>query len=101
MSEYIDARLADAHELVYELEGPFDFVFSDADKSWYPEYFKAIAPKLEVGGCYTAHNMSMRRWGTNGIQEFLDYVRSLPDFETTINNTSSAGVSVSYKTAAE
>lgn len=27
LSDYIDARLADAHELVPELEGPFDFVF--------------------------------------------------------------------------
>lgn len=32
LSEYIDARLADAHELVPELPGPFDFVFIDADK---------------------------------------------------------------------
>jgi predicted O-methyltransferase YrrM len=29
LSEYIDARLADAHELVPKLEGPFDFVFCD------------------------------------------------------------------------
>jgi caffeoyl-CoA O-methyltransferase len=35
LSEYIDARLADAHSLVKELKGPFDFVFSDADKDWY------------------------------------------------------------------
>ncbi len=35
LSDYIDARLADAHELVEELKGPFDFVFSDADKDWY------------------------------------------------------------------
>ncbi|MFQ5772843.1 MAG: O-methyltransferase, partial [bacterium] len=34
LSDYIDARLADAHELVKELKGPFDFVFSDADKGW-------------------------------------------------------------------
>ena len=39
LSDYIDARLADAHELVKELDGPFDFVFSDADKAWYKNYF--------------------------------------------------------------
>ncbi|MGW8180853.1 MAG: O-methyltransferase, partial [bacterium] len=38
VSHLIDARLADAHELVPELEGPFDFVFSDADKDWYTNY---------------------------------------------------------------
>ena len=32
LSEYIDARLADAHDLVKEIKGSFDFVFCDADK---------------------------------------------------------------------
>ena len=30
LSDYIDARLADAHDLVQELQGPFDFIFCDA-----------------------------------------------------------------------
>ena len=34
LSDFIDARLGDAHEIVPALEGPFDFVFSDADKGW-------------------------------------------------------------------
>jgi len=61
LSEYIDARLADAHELVKNLEGPFDFVFSDADKEWYKNYFIALAPKLDVGGCFTACPTSIRQ----------------------------------------
>ena len=97
LSEYIDARLADAHDLVEELEGPFDFIFSDADKDWYKNYFTALAPKLEVGGCFTAHNVS--NTGMGGIKKFLDYVSSLPNFKTTIDTTSSAGISISYKTA--
>jgi caffeoyl-CoA O-methyltransferase len=97
LSDYIDARLADAHELVKELQGPFDFVFSDADKGWYTNYFKALAPKLEVGGCFTAHNVSHRQWG--GIGEFLDYVQGLPNFETTIDKSSSEGISISFKKA--
>ena len=96
--DYIDARLADAHQLVKELEGPFDFVFSDADKDWYKNYFMALAPKLEVGGCFTAHNVASG-WG--GINEYLDYVKSRPNFETTIDRSSSAGISISYKTAEE
>jgi len=97
LSEYIDARLADAHELVEELKGPFDFVFSDADKEWYKNYFIALAPKLEVGGCFTAHNASDT--GMEGIREFMDHVKSLPNFKTTIDATSSAGISISYKIA--
>jgi predicted O-methyltransferase YrrM len=94
LSDYIDARLADAHELVPELEGPFDFVFSDADKGWYKNYFIDVYPKLKSGGCFTAHNVSSRM---SGIKEFLDYVESLPDMKTTINRSSSSGVSISYK----
>lgn len=95
LSEYIDARLADAHELVKKLEGPFDFVFCDADKGWYKNYFMALAPKLEVGGCFTAHNVSWR--SDRGIKEFLDYVLNLPHFDTRIDNSSQQGISISCK----
>ena len=80
-----------------ELKGPFDFVFSDADKDWYKNYFIALAPKLEVGGCFTAHNAS--NTGMAGIREFMDYVKSLPNFRTTVDTTSRAGISISYKIA--
>ena len=97
LSDYIDARLADAHELVKELDGPFDFVFSDADKEWYKQYFIDIDPKLEINGCFTAHNISMSS-RVGGIREFFDYVRSLSNYETTLNSRG-GGVSISYKRA--
>ena len=97
LDEYIDARLADAHELVETIKGPFDFVFSDADKDWYKNYFIALAPKLEVGGCFTAHNA--RNTGAEGIREFIDYITDLPNFKTTVDTTSRAGISISYKIA--
>jgi predicted O-methyltransferase YrrM len=94
VEEFIDARLADAHQLVKELKGPFDFVFSDADKEWYTQYFKDVEPKLLVNGCFTAHNVTD---AFGGIKEFLDYVRSLPNYQTTIGRSSSSGISISYK----
>ncbi len=110
LSEYIDARLADAHELVPQLEGPFDFVFCDADKYWYTNYFKALVPKITIGGCFAAHNVS--DWGYGGRRRgfgrgsrgdgFLEYARSLFNFDTEILNLrGSAGLSVSYKKAAD
>ncbi len=95
LSHYIDARLGDAHELVRKLEGPFDFVFCDADKEWYKNYFIALAPKLEAGGCFTAHNVSKGYW--SGIGAFLDYLEGLPHFETRIDRSSSEGISISCK----
>ncbi|RJR30153.1 MAG: methyltransferase [Desulfobacteraceae bacterium] len=94
VDEFIDARLADAHKLVKELPGPFDFVFSDADKEWYTQYFKDIDAKLVSGGCFTAHNVN-HAWGD--IKRFLDYVQSLPNYRTTIDRSSSSGISISYK----
>ena len=96
VEEFIDARLADAHQLVKELKGPFDFVFSDADKEWYTQYFKEVDPKLVVGGCFTAHNVTD---GFGDVKRFLNYVRSLPNYETTIDRSSSSGISISYKKA--
>jgi predicted O-methyltransferase YrrM len=96
VEEFIDARLADAHQLVKELKGPFDFVFSDADKEWYTQYFKEVDPKLVVGGCFTAHNVTD---GFGDVKRFLNYVRSLPNYQTTIDRSSSSGISISYKKA--
>lgn len=98
LSEYIDARLADAHELVPKLPGPFDFVFSDADKDWYKNYFDAVAPKLVVGGCYTTHNVSERRRGGFGSGGYVEYLKGLKNFETTFNGSGN-GIAISYKKA--
>jgi caffeoyl-CoA O-methyltransferase len=93
---YIDARLADAHELVRVLIGPFDFVFCDADKDWYLQYFIDLTPKLSIGGCYTAHN-ALR--GGRDVEKFLEYVNRNHKFRTTIERGSGEGISVSYKIA--
>ena len=96
LSEFIDARLADAHTLVKELKGPFDFVFSDADKNWYTNYFNDVDPKLKVGGCFTTHNISETR--RMGEGNYLEYVRSRKNYESNLN-TEGAGLLISYKRA--
>jgi predicted O-methyltransferase YrrM len=101
LSDNVDARLADAHTLVKELKGPFDFVFSDADKNWYKQYFIDVSPKLVVGGCYTTHNIRSGyggRRGGGGSQDYYNYVMSLDNYETTLNSDG-GGVLISYKIA--
>jgi predicted O-methyltransferase YrrM len=95
VSDYVDARLADAHELVPRLEGPFDFVFSDADKDWYTRYFIAVWPKVSVGGCFVAHNVSQGMWG---MDEFLRHLRTVKNGRTTFDERSRAGMSITCKT---
>jgi caffeoyl-CoA O-methyltransferase len=95
VASLIDARLADAHELVRQLPGPFDFVFSDADKDWYLQYFKDLEPKIAPGGCFTAHNVL--RSGGGGAAAFLEYVKKLPGYETTVETGGGEGISISCK----
>ena len=95
LASYIDARLGDAHTIVPTLSGPFDFVFSDADKEWYKNYFLSVWPKVSPGGCFTAHNVSGR--GMTGIPQFLEHLKTVPDAATTIDKNSSSGMSISCK----
>lgn len=96
LSTFIDARLGDAHAIVPALAGPFDFVFSDADKDWYKNYFVAVLPKLQVGGCYVTHNVSAGRRRGGGSDDYLAYLLSVPNLETTVD-TRGGGMAISYK----
>ena len=96
---FIEARLGNAHQLVKKLIGPFDFIFCDADKEWYKNYFIDISPKVQVSGCYTAHNVSGNTrsgFGFSGTAEFYNYIKKLPGWETSVDNHG-AGLSISYK----
>ena len=92
---YIDARLADAHELIPKLKGPFDFVFCDADKEWYLTYFLDLKSKMAAHGCYAAHNVL--RHGGPEAAEFVRYVKRLPGFRTVIERGSGEGISVTCR----
>jgi len=97
LDRLIDARLGDARKLVPDLEGPFDFIFIDADKNWALDYFKALLPKLAPGGCFAVHNVSSLGY-MKGIRDFLEAVRGLDFMETTIEAAASGGISLSFKT---
>lgn len=98
VAHLIDARLGDAHDLVKTLPGPWDFVFQDADKEWYLQYYLDLEPKLSPRGCYTAHNVL--RPTAPEVTAFLDRVRANPNFRTTFAAGGSAeGISVSCRVA--
>lgn len=97
VAKFIDARLGDAHEMVPKLEGPFDFVFSDADKEWYKNYAIALLPKLAPGGCYTSHNVFPDgRRNSAGGKEYIDFLLSQPNLETTFD-TRGNGIAISCR----
>ena len=94
VAAFIDARLADAHELVPVLPGPFDFVFIDADKEWYTNYAKAVLPKLLPGGCLAAHNVYPGRGRRNMTGDYYEFVSGHRDLQTTVTP---GGLAISYK----
>ena len=49
---------------------------------------------VKVGGCFTAHNV---RNNYGGTKDFVDYVKKLDNYETTIDKSSRSGIFISYK----
>ena len=95
VASYIDARLADAHQAVPRLKGPYDFIFCDADKEWYLQYFLDLESKISPQGCFTAHNVLWRY--DPHIKKFLEYVKGDSGFRTQIEKGSGEGISVSCR----
>ncbi len=84
---YIDARLANAHDLVKQLPGPWDLVFQDADKNWYLNYWNDLKGKIAAKGCYTADNVL--RPEAREVTQFVEAARRDPAFRTRIDDLGS------------
>jgi caffeoyl-CoA O-methyltransferase len=55
--ELIEIRVGPALESLNALEGPFDLVFIDADKTNYRNYYEAVLPKLAANGFIAIDNV--------------------------------------------
>lgn len=57
VSDRITLHIGDAVETLKSLDGSFDFVFIDANKRQYCEYFDLVFPKLSPGGVIVADDV--------------------------------------------
>ncbi len=55
-ADRITVHLGPAVETIARLEGEFDFVFIDADKTGYIDYYEAVLPRLSRRGLIAADN---------------------------------------------
>lgn len=53
----IEIRIGPALESIADLDGPFDLVFIDADKTNYANYYQAVLPLLAARGLIVADNV--------------------------------------------
>jgi len=88
--------LGDGHAELAKLDGPFDFVFLDADKEGQVDYFNKLYPKkLLPGGVLAVHNAIQQ---ASSMRDYLDLVRKHPAFDTvTLSATLDDGFCLSYR----
>ncbi len=57
LADRIEIIFGNARETCVSLEGGLDLIFLDADKQYYPEYYKILKPKLTSGGLFVIDNV--------------------------------------------
>ena len=84
-SDRIEIRMGPALETIESLDGPFDLVFIDADKTNYRNYYDAVLPKVAAHGMIAVDNVL---WSgqvidpndtsdnTEALRAFNDYVNA-------------------------
>jgi caffeoyl-CoA O-methyltransferase len=86
-ADRIQIHLGRALETIGRLEGEFDFVFIDADKPNYLNYYEAVLPRLNERGFIAADNTlwsgrvldeTAEEEGTRAIKAFNEHVKSDP-----------------------
>ncbi len=99
----------DAFETVKKIDGTFDMIFMDANKSMYRYYLDTLLPRLSPGGIVICDNilykgmvscddLAPRKQNTiiQNLREFLSYISHHPQLETSIVPIGD-GVSLSVK----
>jgi caffeoyl-CoA O-methyltransferase len=89
LADRIEYRLGPALETMAQLDGPFDLVFIDADKTGYRDYYEAALPKLADDGLIIFDNsLSSGKVidddvpeSTRAIKEVNDHVLNDPRVE--------------------
>lgn len=107
--EMIEIIEGNAEDVLDNIEGKFDFIFLDAAKGHYKEFFFKFIDKLNTGGIVVSDNilfkgmiatdeLVIRRKKTivKRMRDYLEYISNENSLETTIIPIGD-GVAISYK----
>ncbi|MDH5742211.1 MAG: class I SAM-dependent methyltransferase [Candidatus Aminicenantes bacterium] len=92
LGDVIDARIADAFIEIPKIEGTFDFIFIDAWKPEYVKFFHLLRDRVVPGSAIVAHNVTNY---ARDMKEFLEIIKKDPGLETTFQELSDEGMSIS------
>ena len=81
LADQVEIRVGNAHRLLAELhfEGPFDFIFIDAEKPGYLAYFNWAIENIRLGGVIAAHN-AFRGGSVAGTREDDAHSETMREF---------------------
>jgi predicted O-methyltransferase YrrM len=90
----IDVIEGDAIEVIPKLNGKFDMVFIDAEKTEYMDYLRLVERKLHRGSVVVADNAGAF---ADQMRDYLNYVRSSRKYRSEYVSFGEDGVEVSVK----
>ncbi len=94
----MEFKSGDARDILKELEGPFDIVFNDIDKEYYPQVIEPVYHILRQGGLFITDNSlwygrvikkenennTKADAPTQAVREFNERIRNHPGFQAAI-----------------
>jgi predicted O-methyltransferase YrrM len=86
--------VGDAKEVIPRLQGEFDLVFVDAEKSEYLEYLQLVETKLHKGSRIVADNAGIF---ADQMNDYLSYVRSSGKYSSRFVPVGDDGLEISVK----
>lgn len=86
LNDKIDFRIANAMELIPQLDETFDMVFIDADKQNYINYYNLVFDKVKRGGYILADNVLWSGKVTGDYEQLDKDTRLLMDFNLLIQH---------------
>jgi len=90
----VEVITGDAIEVIPTLNGRFDMVFIDADKTEYLEYLRLVEPKIQKGSVIVADNAGVF---ADEMKDYLHYVRASGKYSSRYVPVGEDGLEVSVK----